>query len=189
MSGKRKIKIWIFLSLDGFYVRYGGDTGFLLDYPGLHDEDYGFDEFCDTIDSLIIDRVHYINMKDAIKHHVPDKICYVVSRELFDIHESATVKQILTNGSHAACISQLHEIRLEPGKDMWLMGGNDIISLLMEHDMVDEITLNILPLTMGSGLPLFGENGSAGEWELLSSKTFRNGVLQVRYRAKRKDLR
>ena len=43
------------------------------------------------------------------------------------------------------------------GKNIWLVGGSEIISILMNANMVDEITLSIHPLILGNGISLFRE--------------------------------
>ena len=53
---------------------------------------------------------------------------------------------------------------------------------LLEHGLVDELRLLVHPLVVGSGAKLF-ENGAAPvPLELVDSRTFSTGVLDLTYR-------
>ena len=40
-------------------------------------------------------------------------------------------------------------------KDIWLLGGGEIVSILLNAGLVDEIILSIHPIILGKGVPLF----------------------------------
>ncbi len=42
-------------------------------------------------------------------------------------------------------------------KNIWVIGGNTLLAPLLEHDMVDEIILQIAPVLLGGGIPLFAQ--------------------------------
>ncbi|HEX9654385.1 MAG TPA: dihydrofolate reductase family protein, partial [bacterium] len=70
------------------------------------------------------------------------------------------------------------------GKDIWLMGGGDLARSLLAEGVVDEISLAVHPVLLGSGLPLFPEIGKQVDLELVECKAHPNGVVQVVYRVK-----
>ena len=49
------------------------------------------------------------------------------------------------------------ELFMSSGKDAWLIGGADTISFLLNHGLIDEIILSIIPVVLGKGIPLFNE--------------------------------
>ena len=55
-------------------------------------------------------------------------------------------------------IEKIFQLREENGKDIWLVGGGEIISILLNHDLVDEMIITIIPVILGNGVPLFPNN-------------------------------
>jgi len=75
-------------------------------------------------------------------------------------------------------------LKKQPGKDICLMGGGELANSLFEAGLIDEIGLNIHPVLLGSGVPLFHAMSRQIDLELLESNTFKNGCVCVRYRVK-----
>ena len=44
---------------------------------------------------------------------------------------------------------------LGPDKNIWIVGGNTILAPLLERDMVDHLIVQIAPVLLGEGIPLF----------------------------------
>ena len=44
---------------------------------------------------------------------------------------------------------------LRPDKNIWIVGGNTILAPLLERDMVDHLILQVAPVLLGEGIPLF----------------------------------
>ena len=78
----------------------------------------------------------------------------------------------------------VRNLKSEPGKDIWLMGGGELAKSLFAERLIDEISLNIHPVLLGSGIPLFPEIGAQLDLELLDCKTHKNGCVQVAYRVR-----
>ncbi len=45
--------------------------------------------------------------------------------------------------------------KLEPDHNIWVVGGNTILKPLLEHDMVDHLIVQVAPVLLGEGIPLF----------------------------------
>jgi dihydrofolate reductase len=78
----------------------------------------------------------------------------------------------------------VRNLKSEAGKDIWLMGGGELAKSLLAENVVDEISLNIHPILLGEGLPLFPETGKQIDLELTKCKSHQNGCVQVTYRVK-----
>jgi dihydrofolate reductase len=70
------------------------------------------------------------------------------------------------------------------GGDICLMGGGDLARALFEADLIDEIGLNIHPVLLGSGIPLFHPMTRQIELELKECRPFENGCVYVTYGVK-----
>ncbi len=100
---------------------------------------------------------------------------------------SRTIKEEPDDG--AIIISEnagefVRKLKTEAGKDIWLMGGGELVGSLLAENVVDEISLNIHPILLGSGIPLIPEISKQIDLELLNSKAHKNGCVQVTYRIK-----
>src|SRR5262249_45497829 len=78
----------------------------------------------------------------------------------------------------------LRELKQREGKDICLMGGGELARSLFEAGLIDEIGLNIHPVLLGSGIPLFHPLSRQIDLELLECKPFKNGCVLVTYRVK-----
>lgn len=78
----------------------------------------------------------------------------------------------------------VRKLKKEKGKDICLLGGGDFARTLFEADLIDEVGLNIHPVLLGSGIPLFHEMNRQINLELLECKPFKNGCVYVMYRVK-----
>ena len=75
-------------------------------------------------------------------------------------------------------------LKSESGKDIWLMGGGELAASLLEENLVDEISVAIQPVLLGSGIPLFPEISKQVDLELLQCKRYKNGLVALSYRVK-----
>lgn len=74
------------------------------------------------------------------------------------------------------------KLKQENGKDIYVIGSGGLAQTLMQHNLIDEYSLMIHPLVLGSGKRLFREGGPKQTLKLLDSKTTKNGVLALTYK-------
>ena len=77
------------------------------------------------------------------------------------------------------------KLKRKQGKGIVVFGGGELAKSLFEADLIDEVALNIHPVLLGSGIPLFHEMKKQIDLELLDSKILKGGYLVVTYRVKR----
>jgi dihydrofolate reductase len=73
-------------------------------------------------------------------------------------------------------------LREQTGKDIWLMGGGDIIASFLDEGAIDEFVINVTPVFIGDGIPLIARRHRHVPLELLSTRRFEDGVVQLHYR-------
>ncbi|MDP8886701.1 MAG: dihydrofolate reductase family protein, partial [Thermoproteota archaeon] len=66
-------------------------------------------------------------------------------------------------------------------RDIWLLGGGEILSLFLNAELVDEIILSVHPIILGKGVPLFKNIKKSVKLRLLESIPFESGLVQLRY--------
>ena len=101
---------------------------------------------------------------------------YVASNTITDPRwEGSTV---LSGDLEAA----IRELKAQPGGELQVHGSGRLIRWLLEHELVDEMTLIVCPVIVGAGTRLFPESGEDFALELLESRTFPTGITVQSYR-------
>jgi dihydrofolate reductase len=178
LTSDRKIILYIACSLDGYIAKPGDNLDF-LSIVEKKDEDYGYAEFIAGIDTVILGRKTY----DWIMKHVPqfvhaDKETFVITRTP---KESAGSTHFYA-GDLSALITTL---KSKPGKHVFIDGGAEIVDACLQHDLLDEIIISYIPVLVGDGVRLFKDGRPEQRLELVSSKSFDTGLVQVHYRRMR----
>ncbi|WP_280340152.1 dihydrofolate reductase family protein [Nocardia neocaledoniensis] len=101
---------------------------------------------------------------------------YVVSAT---ITEPSWDDTTVLRGDLAAAI---HELKAKPGGELQVHGSGALIRWLLAHDLVDELTLLVIPVILGQGARLFPENGPDLALDLIESRVDSNGVTVQTYR-------
>jgi dihydrofolate reductase len=163
-------------SLDNFIARSDGAVDWIL--WGKEAAAY-IQTYWQTIDTIIMGRKTYeVATSKEGKASYPGVKCYVFSRTLPPRDDGDVV--ILADDP-AAFVRQL---KRKKGKDICVMGGGVLAKSLLEADVIDEIGLNIHPVLLGTGIPLFLPMARQLDLELLECKPFANGCVLVSYRVK-----
>ena len=62
------------------------------------------------------------------------------------------------------------------------MGGGNLISSFIDLGLLDELIITLIPRLLGKGLALCPSINKIGKLQLLDSKTYNDGVVQLKYR-------
>lgn len=81
-------------------------------------------------------------------------------------------------------VAFVDKMKRQPGKEICIMGGGDLARTLLEGGVIDEIGLNIQPILLGSGIPLYHEMKRPIDLELIDCRRFKNGCVYLLYRVK-----
>ena len=76
-------------------------------------------------------------------------------------------------------------LKAEEGKDICVMGGGVLAKSLFEAGLIDEVGLNIHPVLLGSGIPLFYEMPRQIDLELAKCQQLSNGCVVLTYNVKK----
>jgi dihydrofolate reductase len=79
------------------------------------------------------------------------------------------------------------DLRTGHGKGICMMGGGDLARSLFAADLIDEVGLNVHPVLLGAGIPLFTDAGRRVPLELISSRCIAGGCVYSTYRVKHAD--
>jgi dihydrofolate reductase len=101
---------------------------------------------------------------------------YVASTTLSDPRWANT--SVLSGDLMAA----VGELKAKPGRELHVDGSGALFRWLLDHDLVDEITLFTFPVVVGQGTRLFPDTGPDKALDLVGSRTTPSGVTIRVYR-------
>ncbi|WP_406106587.1 dihydrofolate reductase family protein [Micromonospora globbae] len=78
-------------------------------------------------------------------------------------------------------VAKVRELKQQDGKDLWLVGGGELAGAL--YPEIDQLIVKLAPLTIGTGIPLFGRNAvfDPRSWELTDHTVLGSGALFLTY--------
>ncbi len=83
------------------------------------------------------------------------------------------------NGAIGRFVRRLRE---QPGKDIWLMGGGELIASFLDEQAIDEFVISVAPVFIGDGIPLIAPRHRHVPLDLQSVERFDDGLVQLHYR-------
>jgi dihydrofolate reductase len=72
-------------------------------------------------------------------------------------------------------------LKEQDGNDIWLIGGRELNTTLLNAGLIDEMILTIIPTILGKGIPLFGQQAIERKFKHSDTKTFSTGYVQIKY--------
>ncbi|MBA3767676.1 MAG: dihydrofolate reductase [Acidobacteria bacterium] len=173
----RKVKFSIANSLDNYIARKNGAIDWILEGD---EASSAMTEFWKNLDVVIIGRKTY---EPVLKSGLPFPTFpgvknYVLSRTLKESSDK-NVEFIRED-----VVEFIRKLKTQEGKDIFVMGGGLLAQPLFEANLIDEIGVNIHPMLLGSGIPLFHEISHQIDLELIECKSFKNGCVSISHGVK-----
>ena len=178
---EKKKKVFIATSLDGYIVDQNGGIDWLHTIPNSDNIDKGYSEFMSQIDALIMGRTTFETVCGFDMDWPYQKPVFVLSNSLATIPHKLKDKAMLISGNLKSILEQLHE---KGCYSLYIDGGRTIQSFLKE-DLIDEMTITIIPYLLGGGVPLFTELSKRLDFECVDSKIYLEKVVQNYFVRKR----
>ena len=85
----------------------------------------------------------------------------------------------LLRGDVATAVAELKQ---QPGKNISVLGSGDLVQALIANDLVDEFSLMVAPIVLGSGTRLFRRADDVRRLELVDAVTTTTGAQLLTYR-------
>ena len=79
-------------------------------------------------------------------------------------------------------IEDIRKLKRQPGKDIYVVGGANFVSNLLNHGLIDELRLAIQPVIIGGGKALFKDVKGRHGLILKDAKTMASGEVQLIYK-------
>ncbi|PWJ43985.1 dihydrofolate reductase family protein [Sediminitomix flava] len=176
----RQVRLWIASTLDGYIARKSGSLDWLYAMENPEKSDYGYQEFYSQIGSVIMGRKTY----DEILSYGVDWPYSDSKSYIFSFNENYKVKTANTSIFTGQLTKLIKTLKEEEENDIWLVGGGQLITAFLNDDLIDEMTISLIPILLGEGIPLFPGKPKETQFELIDTKCYDNGVVNLNYRKK-----
>lgn len=172
----RRLRYNCAISLDGFIASPDGSTNWIVEDPSID-----FDTLYAEFSTFVMGRKTYETMlaygdRNPLKSKSREEMV-IASRSLDpEKHQDVTVVR-------EEAIEYVEQLKQnENGKDIWLFGGGELATLLLEARLVDIVEVAIMPVMIGEGVKMVGV-GVHAHWQLrlLGLEKLESGILMCTY--------
>jgi dihydrofolate reductase len=171
----RRICYLVAMSLDGYIAGPKGEADWIV-----RDPEVDFAATFARFDTLLMGRRTFELTQSPGAPTMPGVGVVVVSRTLrSEGYPGVTILDEDLEG-------ELARLRAKPGKDIWLFGGSTLFQSLLEIGQVDTIEVAVMPVLLGSGLPLLPTPSPRTKLRLVGSKVYKaTGIVRLEYAVER----
>ena len=172
------IKLFTATTIDGFIAGEDGSLDRLNEIPNPEKLDCGYGNFLTEIDVLIMGRKTYEEILGfGIEWPYENYKSFIVTSD----------KNYQTKTNNTFTINRLDEqhinrIRLACKKNIWLVGGGQLITEFINCNLIDEMTLSLIPIILGKGIRLFPNIPKETKFDLVNAESFNTGVVNLTYK-------
>ena len=175
-----KCSVFIATSLDGFISRDDGCIDWLIKANALvrPGEDGGYKSFISTVDGLIMGRNSYEKVLSFDEWPYRNIPVVVLSSQTITIPEQLRPFVSSSAETPTALVQRLSK---QETKHLYIDGGMTIQGFLA-NNLINEMTIILVPVLLGSGRSLFGSLKQDIELQHLATRTIDGGFVQIKYR-------
>ncbi|NQW12171.1 MAG: dihydrofolate reductase [Alphaproteobacteria bacterium] len=170
-----RFRLYMAQSLDGFVADAEGGVDWLDAFDDGDDEavDYGTDGFMDEIDALIMGRATYDQITGFdVWPYAGKRVFVLTSSPIPEAPEG-----VEATSDVAGLIAELRE----DAARVWIVGGPGAVVAMRGLGALDTVELFVMPILLGAGVPLFGDEADPLPLSLKSSRAYPNGVVHLVY--------
>jgi dihydrofolate reductase len=167
----RRIHYRVAASLDGFIAGPNGEIDWIV-----HDPSVDFASLYSGFDTVLLGRRTYeLTRQPGAPAWPRGWRIYVFSRTLSRADAPGVT---LVSTDIAAAVRNLRE---ESGRDIWLFGGGSLFATLLNENLVDRLSVAVMPVLLGGGTPLVGPRADKCRLTLSRSGVSASGIVHLQY--------
>jgi dihydrofolate reductase len=188
-----KTQYYCAASLDGYIADPDDRLDWLMGYqgsysgedaaPGPMEGGGSYERFYEGVGALVSGSTTY----EFVLDHLDDpgrwpykgKPYWVLSSRDLPVPEAEGVDVRVVRSA----VRDLHDelIAAAGGQNVWVVGGGNVASQFAEAGLLDEVLLTVVPVVLGEGKPLFERPVPGGPLQLLGTRPFATGMVELRY--------
>jgi dihydrofolate reductase len=186
-------------SLDGYIAEADDSLDWLLNYQGSFEhgaaesdpmsEGGAYESFYEGVRALVAGSATYEWILDHLavagggEWPYRGKSCWVLSSRELRLPESEGVDVRIVDASVGELYGEM--AALAGDGVLWVVGGGNVASQFADEGLIDEVHVTVVPVVLGAGKPLFDRRLPNGPLQLTGMRTFRNGMVELRYHFRR----
>lgn len=173
------LSYYLAISLDGFLAREDGSVDWLDPYFAQLDSPYDFEPYYESVEALVMGRATFeacMSLGGGSYPYQGNKPAWVITSNPDYRTNVAGVGTLVPKDP-----SELVEIVATTKGRVWLVGGGVTAGWLIEHSLIDELVLTIIPVTLGKGIPWLRSGSVDRNWQYKEIHHGTNGVVQLVY--------
>ena len=178
MSYHTSVIYYVATSLDGYIADKDGGVEWLNRYdsgePTNPPEDYGYQQFFDSVDAMVMGRLTYEQVLAFNVWHYGDKPCWIFSSQ-----PELELKHGVIHTAQSP--TEFVDSVSEKIKSIWLVGGTALANSFRTAGLITHYHITLIPCLLGDGISLFETGFEFQRLNLDSQRTFANGFVQLRY--------
>ncbi|MBA4686330.1 MAG: dihydrofolate reductase family protein [Candidatus Galacturonibacter soehngenii] len=151
------------ITMDGYLADKNHNLDWLYQTGSI--EETGYESFYESMDITIMGKRTF----NEIKNIENVDILYPTTKNYVFTHDECLSVSgfIPINGDVVEFVKQI-----DSNKNIWIIGGNKILAPLLDHDMVDNMIIQIAPVLLGSGIPLFSQKEELKRFNMKEVKKY-----------------
>ena len=140
-----------------------------------------YNEFISTVDAIVLGRHSFEKVLTFDEWYYEGTEVIVLTTQNLKVPENLTGKVRFESGSPQEIVAKL----AKEGKEHLYIDGGITVQRFLEAKLIDELTITVIPILLGSGIQLFSNRGVEQPLELIEVFTSEKGSsIQKRYRVK-----
>lgn len=172
-----KTVLYIATSLDNYIAKPDGNLDWLTSFPQPSTGDYGYQALLDSTESIVMGRKTYEELMSVVDEWpYSEFLTYIVtSNPAFEVQSPNTF--VISNDLP----DFIENLKIRSSKNVWIVGGGNLITELVNLELIDTMILSIVPTILGEGIPLFPNNPKESSWKLANVEKFDTGLINLTY--------
>ena len=181
-----KVQYYCAATLDGFIAEADDTLDWLTKYKGSFEGEGAepmkgsYDRFYEGVGALVMGSATYEFVLEEVSDwpYEGKPTWILTSRELPEPEGEAVDVRI-----GPASVPDLYDelIAAAGERDLWVVGGGNVVSQFADEGLLDELLVTVVPVVLGEGKPLFDRRLPGGPMQLMGTRTFDSGMVELRY--------
>jgi dihydrofolate reductase len=192
-----KTQYYCAASLDGYIAEADDTLAWLLDYegsfegegvePGPRGSAGAYERFYEGVGALISGSTTYEFVLDHLGEDggwpYAGKPYWVLSSRDLPVPGGEGVDVRIVD----AQVAELYDPMISAAgeRNLWVVGGGNVASQFADQGLLDEVLVTVVPVVLGAGKPLFDRRLPGGPMQLVGSRAFNTGMVELRYEIRR----
>ena len=169
-------RVYIATSIDGFIADRHGEIDWLMSIPNPDGSDYGFAEFMNGVDAVVMGRNTFEQVLKFGEWPYSKKV-FVLSRKIRVVPEHLRPKVEIISGNPSHVVNSLTTRGYE---HLYIDGGN-VIQQFLRANLIDELIVTRISVVLGGGIPLFSETDQTLHFTLISAEMLNEFMVKESY--------